>query len=228
MNQKSILNTVIIGVCILVAARMFNSTLREFVNKDRQVSVKGLAEKVVPADEVEWDLSFFLEDNDQIKLFNRLKAQAEAIKAYGLANEITEEEITIEPVSISHNSYDYKNKPPRFWYSGRINIVISSNNVKRITDLKAREDELTAKGFIFDSNYINYYYYGLNKIKPEMIETATQEARKAAEKFAEDCGSKLGRIRTAYQGRFSIEDISSYPGMKKIRIVNTVTYMLDD
>lgn len=228
MNQKSILNTVIIGVCVLVAVGMFNHTLREFINKDRQVSVKGLAEKVVPADEVEWDLSFFLEDNDQIKLFNRLKAKAEAIKTYALANGISVQEITIEPVNISHNSYDYKNNPPRFWYSGRIHIILSSNNVKRITDLKAREDELTAKGFIFSSNYISYHYYGLNKIKPEMIETATQEARKAAQKFAEDCGSKLGRIRTAYQGRFSIEDISSQPGMKRIRIVNTVTYMLDD
>ena len=69
----------------------------------------------------------------------------------------------------------------------------------------------------------------LNEIKLEMIEQATKNARKSAEKFAEDPGSNLGKIKRAWQGQFSITNRdSNTPYIKKVRVVSTLEYFLVD
>jgi uncharacterized protein len=75
-----------------------------------------------------------------------------------------------------------------------------------------------------------------------MITEATRNARSAADRFAADSGSKVGSIRSAEQGVFSItaanaggeasSDSQSGPDekgslMKKVRVVTTVEYYLE-
>ncbi|HYN16410.1 MAG TPA: SIMPL domain-containing protein, partial [Terriglobales bacterium] len=89
---------------------------------------------------------------------------------------------------------------------------------------------------------LTYKFTGLNSIKPDMITEATRNARAAADRFALDSGSKVGSIRQANQGVFSIlaadqgSDTSeqgfsnSNPDnslMKTVRVVTTVEYYLD-
>ena len=63
----------------------------------------------------------------------------------------------------------------------------------------------------------------------QMIEEATKNAREAAEKFAKDSGSNLGKIRQANQGQFSITDRDpNTPYIKKIRVVTTIDYSLEN
>lgn len=62
-----------------------------------------------------------------------------------------------------------------------------------------------------------------------MIETATVNAREAAQKFAQDSGSTLGKIRRASQGQFSISNRDeNTPYIKNVRVVTTVEYFLKD
>ena len=58
---------------------------------------------------------------------------------------------------------------------------------------------------------------------------ATQNAREAAKKFADDSDSKIGKIKSARQGQFSIEDRDAYtPYIKQVRVVTSLTYFLED
>ena len=76
---------------------------------------------------------------------------------------------------------------------------------------------------------MDFEYTDLNKIKPKMIEDATRNARAAAQKFAKDSDSKLGKIRSAVQGQFSIEDRDqNTPYIKKVRVVTVVNFSLED
>ena len=69
----------------------------------------------------------------------------------------------------------------------------------------------------------------LNTVKPEMIKEATQNARKAAMQFAADSESSLGKIKSASQGQFSIDDRDqNTPYIKEVRVVTTIEYMLED
>ena len=50
-----------------------------------------------------------------------------------------------------------------------------------------------------------------------------------AEKFARDSDSRLGKIKSARQGQFTISDRdSSTPYIKNVRVVSTVEYYLSD
>ncbi|MCD8567628.1 MAG: hypothetical protein LRY50_04540 [Geovibrio sp.] len=62
-----------------------------------------------------------------------------------------------------------------------------------------------------------------------MIEEATKAAREVAQKFAEDSGSRLGKIKNASQGQFSISARdNNNPHIKSVRVVSTVEYYLSD
>ena len=72
-----------------------------------------------------------------------------------------------------------------------------------VRSLIAEQGELLKRGIAVtggDYRYnVQYEYTGLNSIKPQMIEEATKNARQAAEKFAKDSESELGKIRHANQ-----------------------------
>lgn len=78
-------------------------------------------------------------------------------------------------------------------------------------------------------NQIEYLYTKLNEIKPAMIEEATLSARASAQKFAEDSKSRLGKIKSASQGQFTIGNRDkNTPYIKSVRVVSTIEYYLDD
>lgn len=85
---------------------------------------------------------------------------------------------------------------------------------------------LTEGGY---QNSTEYLFTRLNEIKPGMIEEATTKAREVARKFAKDSDSRLGKIKKASQGQFSINDRDkNNPHIKKIRVVSTIEYYLSD
>ena len=60
------------------------------------------------------------------------------------------------------------------------------------------------------------------------VKGAVEALKTLSQKFAEDSDSKLGDIRNAQQGQFSIEDRdANTPYIKKVRVVNTVEYSLE-
>ena len=110
--------------------------------------------------------------------------------------------------------------------------TVCSSEVEKVRDLIANQNKLIEKGVIlyndWDSN-ITYNYESLNDIKPAMVEEATKNARAVGEKFAEDSDSRLGKIKTASQGTFSITSRdSNTPWIKTVRVVNLVTYYIVD
>ena len=57
----------------------------------------------------------------------------------------------------------------------------------------------------------------------------SKAARAAAAQIAADSESRVGKIKNASQGQFSIDDSdSSTPYLKKVRVVTTIVYYLED
>ena len=62
-----------------------------------------------------------------------------------------------------------------------------------------------------------------------MIEEATKNARVVALKFANDSSSKLGKIKKARQGQFSIKSRDkNTQHIKRIRVFSSIEYYLSD
>ena len=123
----------------------------------------------------------------------------------------------------TRRTFDYIAKQP---------ILVRSGNVSAVKQASSQTLKLIGQGISIVSDYDNkvtYEFTGLNKIKPEMIAQATENARLAAEQFAHDSKSKVGKIMTATQGLFSIEDAAiGLEDKKNIRVVTTVVYSLKD
>ncbi|WP_455608592.1 SIMPL domain-containing protein [Bacteroides rodentium] len=227
-----ILEAAIIAVVLFSVGAMLKGGLNNFVNKDRIVSVKGLAEMEVPADKVVWPLVYKDIGNDPALLYANMEQKNATIVGYLESNGIGKEEISIAPPEvIDMQAERYGDRNVAYRYNATSVITVTSKNVDKVRKLMSGQAELLKQGIAItggDYRYnVSYEFTGLNEIKPKMIEDATKNARAAAEKFAKDSDSELGKIRNASQGQFSISDRDAYtPYIKSVRVVTTVNYYL--
>jgi len=236
MDTK-IISSSLIAVGIIAGAFTLGNQLeqgiRGFKDADRVVTVKGLSEKEVKANHVIWPVSFREMGNDLSQVYDQLEVKQNMVLKYLKDGGLTDEEITIAAPKLRDNLADnYGSQRPPFRYMITQVLTISSDKVDVVRKLdEAQRDLLKAGvGLTNDYSYMTKYSYpGLNEIKPAMIEAATKNAKEAAQKFAMDSGSTLGKIRRANQGIFSITDRDeNTPFIKNVRVVTTVEYFLKD
>ena len=202
---------------------------------DATVNVKGLAEMEVPANKVIWPLMYKNLGNDLQALYSEIKKTNQTILEFLKEKGITENEISVnapEIIDLKAERYSSNDHTP-YRYNVTSVITVTSSKVDLVRSLISEQGELLKRGIAITSGdyryNVQYDFTGLNDIKPKMIEEATQNARKAAEKFAKDSDSKLDKIKKATQGQFSISDRdANTPYIKKVRVVTSITYSLND
>lgn len=230
MNEKIkilVLSSVAILCCGILAFGM-----SKILSSEQTVSVRGLSEKEVDADLAVWRLSFTVGSNDLVSLHNSIVQKTQKVEKFLEDHSLEKKDYTILSPEITDATVNLYSDPERrsFDYIGKQTVLIRSSNVQAVKNAAEETLQLIIQGVSVNSDYdskVQFYFNGLNEIKPEMIAQATQNARKAAEQFAHDSGSKVGKIKTASQGLFSIEDAA--PGLeykKNVRVVTTVVYNL--
>lgn len=198
----------------------------------RFVEVKGLAERVVKADEAIWTLNIKLVNNDLPALYHAIDdAQAKA-RQFLNKEGFKDDQISTNAVAVTDNqsnSYNQNQEMPR--YSADTGLTVSTHHVDQVASAIQKTGDLVQQGIVVTTSNVIYRFNGLNAIKPDMLDEATQSAHIAALRFASNANASLGYIRRAMQGLFTISDAnSSYDSgnaiMKKVRVVTTVEYQL--
>lgn len=203
------------------------------------VTVKGLAEKDVKANLGIWNIRYVVTNNDLTKAQQEILRQKSIIIKFLTAQGFSSEEIIegrVETNDIMASPYRSTNDTgARFIVSQ--NIVIRSTDVDKIDAALSKNGDLVAQGIILDTQYtspVAYLFTELNSVKPEMLEEATKNAAAAAAEFAKSSDSKVGRIKRASQGVFSILPREQRPDAsesqsidKTIRVVSTIEYWLE-
>ena len=231
---KSFVPSLLVAVGIVVLGLCVKSGLGSFSRNARVVTVKGLAEKEVKADKVIWPIVYKELGNDLNALYNTINKKNKVVFDLLESKGIAADEITtsVDGTDMDADAYTADRSPYRYRVSSI--ITVNTQKVDTVLALLKEQTSLIQKGVaVTFSNYsypsIQFEYTGLNDIKPEMIKEATRNARKAAEQFAIDSESKLGKIKTANQGQFSISDRDqNTPYIKNVRVVTTIQYMLED
>lgn len=223
---------VIFGTFVQNAANGFANRLME---RERVVTVKGLSECEMPADKVIWPLVYKELGNDPAVIYDHMKKKNAEVLAF-LKNEgLSDSEITVNSPQVTDryaDSWSQNNFTNR--YVATSIITVSSNKVEQVRNIMLKQAELMKMGIaLVSSEYgtgsVKYEFTGLNDIKPAMVEEATKNARLTAEKFAKDSESKLGKIRRATQGQFTINNRDeNTPHIKNIRVVSTIEYYISD
>lgn len=229
------IEALILSLGFLLLGLFIERGFRSFAERDRSVNVKGLAEMEVPANKVTWPLVYKSLGNNLNQLYDEIKRSSATITQFLKEKGLSEKEISINaPEIIDLQAERYGNdRASVYRYNVTTVITVTSDKVDLVRGLISEQGELLKRGIAITSGdyryNVSYEYTSLNEIKPSMIEEATKNAREAAEKFAKDSGSELGKIRHAYQGQFSINDRDpNTPYIKKIRVVTTIDYSLED
>lgn len=232
--KEKIISAAIIALGIMALGLFIKGGIDNYANKDRKVSVKGLAEQEVKADKVTWPIvSKELGDNLP-ELYERIAVKQQKIKSFLVSNGIKDNEISVNaPKVIDLNAEQYSQNTKPYRYNVTLVITVTSRNVDLVRSIIARQGELLKQGIaIVASDYENnveYEYVSFKSMKPKMMQEAIANAETTAAQFAKNSHSKLNKIVSADQGQFSIENRdSNTPYIKKVRVVTTVTYSLKD
>lgn len=233
-NNSRFKEAVVLAVSIVVLGLCIKWGINDFANKDRKVTVKGLAEKEVEADKVTWPIMTKELGNDLPQLYTSINSTTAKVVAFLKQKGIKESEISVNaPVVVDLNANEYIVNQRSYRYNITSTVTVTSNNVKLVRSIIAQQGELLKQGVaVVDGGYgtgPSYEYVSFTEMKPAMMEEAISNAEKTAEQFAKNSKSKLNKIMSADQGQFSIENRDeNTPYIKKVRVVTTVTYSLKD
>jgi hypothetical protein len=239
MNSGIKTSAAILGVAILLGLTslgyLLASAAIDFKEYERSVTVKGLSERDIPADIVIWPIVFTEASNDLGQLYSAIDAGKQKIEGFLTTQGIEPNEISHSLPSITDKLAQQYGGGERseFRYTAIQTVTVYSRQVGLVRKAMNRLSELGKSGIAFTGsdyqNQIEYLFTGLNRLKPEMIQEATANAREVALKFAQDSDSRLGKIKKASQGQFSINPRDkNNPHLKKIRVVSTIEYYLSD
>ena len=228
----------VLGIFIfagLVALGFFvGKGLRMLGAGERTVTVRGLAEREVLADNIFWPIAYTVSDNDLINLNQKIEQNKRIIVEFLLSHGFSSEEISFSSPSVIDVQTQLYNTDRNysFRYLAKGFVRLNTNKLDQVLKASDNSSALLLKGVVLNSDEyqtsISYDFKGLNEIKPAMIEEANINARKAGEQFAKDSKSKLGTIKEASQGLFSIQDANyNTPHIKVVRVVTNVQYYIE-
>lgn len=237
-------NTILIGAAALVAVGLtaggyfVGDGFKNARRADRAVTVRGLAERDVTADIATWNIAYSAVGHQLEDVQGKIDRDTETIRAFLKGFGFSDDEMTTTGVSVNQ----YIDNSAHVEASRRNNINIRQTMQLRTQKVEAARkahaamSELVRRGVLLEGQGtpVVYSFTRLNSIKPEMIAAATKDARAGAEQFAKDSGSRVGGIKQASQGYFSIlprdgetmgENTSPY---QKVRVVTTIDFYLED
>ena len=233
MQNISKSSALIIGLSLVIGlvglGYLLKTAALEYKQFERSVTVKGLSDIVI------WPIQFAFAENDLPKLYNLVDSSTTKIVSFLQDNGIKADEITTNSPAINDKSAQQYggDMNAKFRYTAVQTITVYSSNVAKVRKVMTSLSSLGKEGIVFTGdNYqaqVEFLFNQLNEVKPSMIEEATNKAREVALKFASDSNSRLGKIKQASQGQFSITDRDkNNPHIKLVRVVSTVEYYLAD
>jgi len=239
MSENSTRSAAVLGILLMLGfvglGYFVANGARSVKMMERVVTVKGLSEMEVPADIVIWPIVFQSANNDLTALYSDIESTNQRIQKFLTENGVAASDISDSPPAVTDlhaNNYGDKSNIT-YRYTAMSTVNVYSKDIANVRKAMGNVVALGKQGIAVMGNQYNsqiqFLFTDLNSLKPQMIEEATANARAVAEKFAADSNSKLGKIRSAWQGQFSIEDRdASTPYIKKVRVVSTVEYYLAD
>ncbi len=238
--------SLIVGLCLL--GFFIFKGLKTFSDKDRIVTVKGLAEMNITANAASISVSFPISGDNLQEVVKQTDAKKNAIISYMKTVGYNQSEIQVSNLDISDKQKYYENE----WQGNQQvkvkidryiitqTLTIQSKDIKTTED-KAAKMKLDLVSKELTSNIAtNYSFPELNSIKPKLIAESTKNARIAGEQFANDSQATLGKIKTASQGQITIAGKYQYdeeaatesdkpkePYIQKARVVSTIVFFLE-
>jgi hypothetical protein len=252
MENKSLAKSLILGLSVLIglcSLGLFTyKGLKTFSDKDRVVTVKGLAEMNMMATSARIVIEFSFSGDDLPEIIRQNEAKRNALLTYLIHEGYAKDQIKVNNFAINdrknyyetrwEDGHQVKVKIDRFTISQ--SLAVKSKNVTSTEDKKAQLELALIRNNLTSDLSAKYQFPELNSIKPQLIAESTKNARVAGEQFANDSKARLGKIKTASQGQITVAGNYSYdpevseasekpeePYIQKARVVSTIVFFLE-
>lgn len=215
MNDKNKLLIIAISIVIgfVITGYLIGKSIERFKKEDRYISVKGFSEREVKSNFAVWTIKTRITTNDLIEGSKNIEDSKGKIIEFLLNNGIKKNEVIQQNLSVTDKlARDYGNNDVgAYRYIIENSIQVRTENVDTIQNVSKQTDKLLKAGVLIADNTdynpsVKYLFTGLNDIKPLMLSEATQNAKKAAIEFTRESDVRLGKLKKANQGLFSIVD----------------------
>lgn len=222
----------ILAIGMIAGGYLLGDGLLRAKDAERAVTVRGLAERDVTADLATWTISYSASSTSLAEAQAKVRGDTQSIEAF--FKELGFPAEALQPTGANVNSST--DLSGNTTYTVRQRLALRTTDITRAQKAVARQFDLVGRGvFLEEGSGMAYTFTKLNAIKPEMVAAATKDARAAAQQFAKDSNSGVGKIRDATQGYFEIEARDGDAGgwgsadspYKKVRVVTTVSFTLD-
>jgi hypothetical protein len=231
---------IVLAGSIVMAGWFVGTGIEHARSYDRYVTVKGLAELNVTADRAVWPITFVATDDELDAAQSRISRDTVSIRDFLAEHGIDSDEVELQDLHVTDQlAQAYRSGPVDSRYIIRQTLVVRSDDVLAVRAATQDIGALLSEGVVLGGEGYrpgpSFLFTGLNRVKPDMIATATANAREGADQFAQDAGSRLGSIRRANQGVFQILPADGARNLpeesqvnKTVRAVVTLEYYLED
>lgn len=234
-----------IGISVItsttVAARAYRARGEVPLKHDQTLTVKGSARHRVRSDRAVWRIQLWGEARELATAYGVLETGVERVSAFLRSEGFKPEEIELSAIqTIKHFVRDEKGNDTRqiLEYSLHREAVVTTVDVERVLTASSRVTALIQDGVQVISDVPAYYYSDLPKLKVELLEAASKDARARADAIARHVGGRVAEVRSASMGVLQITQPysteTSYEGMfdtttieKDVTGVVTVTFRIE-
>ena len=248
-DNGSLAGRIVLGLCILaglaLAGFFAGRGTERFRSGNRTVTVKGLVEKEVKADQAIWTLNLRRAGADLKEAQAKIGADRQAALAFLRDQGFPDSAVERSPIrTIDKRAREYGqpqgSDPLRYILT--TSLVVTTADVDRVRTALGSADALLESGVLLDGGEggpanPRYVVSKFNDLRPQLLAEATKSARAMAQQFAADSGARVGTIRSANQGMIQIfgSDGNDESGafsptstvLKRIRVVSTFEFALE-
>lgn len=227
-------------VCTGIAAKTYLK-IKEYQNT---IQVKGYAEKKIISENAVWSGSINASHPHMAEAYEALDLVREKTMDFLKKEGYSSDTVVLGSVTkhqIKKRTPDGKNTTNEVeTYNLSQTLEISSDDVKKLSTIPSKLNELNIAGYDINSGQVQFYYPSdkLDKLKVDLLAKASKSALERAEQFAVNSDCKIGKLLNARQGIFQItapnssdiSDSGTYDTStieKIVKIVVTMAYVIE-
>lgn len=214
-DRFKIINTLILGVAIVLAAQYLGNGIRFKNHSESTIEVTGLGSKDFDSDLIIWRGGFSKQAFEIKEAYALLSEDRKTIENYLSKKGIKPEEVVFESVDIQPEyeyTYDERGRSHSEFKGYKLTqgIIIEASNasgderLNLIENISRDVTELINDGIEFYSGSPQYYFTKLEDLKIEMMAAATANGKERANQIADNSGGSLGDLKEARMGVFQI------------------------
>lgn len=239
MSNQNVLAALVLGAGI--AAAGYFSAGREIdveVQSEAQLNtatVAGIAEREVVADAAVWAITFTSRSEQLQDVHQQASQNQQKIVAFLTAGGFKPEEITRSSLAVKKRKQVNRKKAEFFDDEINGSVTVKTKDVQKVATMHREISRLAQQGVMITASTPHYLFTGVQALRDEMVSEATKKARAAAMQFASDAGVEIEGVHRLFHGPMEVTPRDNQIKMdhkrvidKKIRMVTTLTFMIDE